>query len=71
MSAPLQHLRSLAAPRFMGPASRVAMGLVALMVMLLLLGDLFFHGFLPDTGEQARRERRLATQLLASRVVQR
>ncbi|WP_442975089.1 hypothetical protein, partial [Salmonella enterica] len=48
----------------------MAMGLVALMVMLLLLSDLLFHGFLPDAGEQARRERRLATQLLAGRVVQ-
>lgn len=58
-------------PKWMrlGPASRVAAGLVGVMLMLLLVSDVLFRGFLSDRDEQARRERRLATQALVSDVV--
>ncbi len=50
------------------PATRVALGLVALMIMLLLLVDMLVRGFMPDPTEQARRERKLAVQVLAGQL---
>jgi len=61
--------RTRLSPRAVGPATRVALGLVALMLMLLLLVDVFVRGFMPDPTEQARRERKLAVQALAGQVV--
>jgi diguanylate cyclase (GGDEF)-like protein len=61
---------TLPAPFRQSPASRVAIGLVALMVSLLLLCDLFVTGFMPDHQEDARRHRLLAAELIATQVLQ-
>ncbi len=52
------------------PATRVAFGLVALMVSLLLISDLFVSGFLPDRVAEARRQRLLAAELVGIQVAQ-
>jgi diguanylate cyclase (GGDEF)-like protein len=52
------------------PATRVAFGLVALMVSLLLISDMFVSGFLPDRVGEARRHRLLAAELIATQVAQ-
>ncbi len=52
------------------PATRVAFGLVALMVSLLLISDLFVSGFLPDRLGDARRHRLLAAELVGTQVAQ-
>ena len=63
---------NLALPKFLrtSPASRVAIGLVSLMVSLLLLSDLFVSGFMPDRAEAARQHRLLAADLIATQVSQ-
>lgn len=65
----LPQLTWLASVR-MGPATRVAFGLVALMVTVLMLADAFVPGFLRDRQQEALRERNLQAQLLAAEVVQ-
>jgi diguanylate cyclase (GGDEF)-like protein len=50
------------------PATRVAFGLMVLMVSLLLLIDTFVNGFLPNRLEEAKRHRLLATELIATQV---
>ncbi len=52
------------------PATRVAVGLVSLMLSILLLVDLFVPGFLADRAREAQRYRAVASQLLASEVAQ-
>ena len=52
------------------PATRVALGLVALMVMLVLLVDLLVGGFIPNQTERVGRERKLTVQIVASQVAQ-
>jgi diguanylate cyclase (GGDEF)-like protein len=50
------------------PATRVALGLVGLMVSLILLSDLFVGGFLPDRTADARRQRIALAQLIGTEV---
>lgn len=52
------------------PATRVATGLVALMISLLMVSDLFVTGFLPDRHEDVKRQRLLAAELIANQVAQ-
>lgn len=52
-----------------GPATRVAVGLVALMVTLVLLVDAFVPGVLRDRHQEALRDRNLQAQLLAAEVM--
>ncbi len=52
------------------PASRVALGLVGLMLALLLLIDVFVSGFLPQRGDAERRHRLLTAELIGSQVGQ-
>ena len=63
---------NLALPRRLrlrtSPATRVAIGLVALMVSLLMLSDLFVSGFLPDRQNEIRQRRVLRTELIANQV---
>jgi diguanylate cyclase (GGDEF)-like protein len=53
-----------------GPATRVAFGLVSLMVSLMMLSDLFVGGFLDDRVADARRHRQLVAESVATQVVQ-
>jgi diguanylate cyclase (GGDEF)-like protein len=53
-----------------GPATRVAFGLVSLMVSLLLLSDLFVGGFLADRAGDARRHRQLVAESVAAQTAQ-
>ncbi|MBS0508128.1 MAG: diguanylate cyclase [Proteobacteria bacterium] len=69
LTAPQRHWLSLIARWFSGPATRVALGLVALMVMLVLLVDLLVGGLIPNQTERARSERRLTLQVVAGQVV--
>jgi diguanylate cyclase (GGDEF)-like protein len=59
---------ALPSPWRASPASRVAIGLVALMVSLLLLCDLFVGGFLPDRQADTRLHRLLAAEFIATQV---
>ena len=52
------------------PAVRLAFGLVALMLSILLLADFFVGGFLPDTMATARRQRTLGAELIGAYVTQ-
>lgn len=70
-------MRSLKLPPFIrplangvGPATRVAVGLVALMVTVLMLVDAFVPGFLRDRQQELLRDRNLQVQLLAAEVMQ-
>ena len=66
---PRRHWRSYLPSWGASPATRVALGLVALMVMLMLLVDVLVGGLMPDTTERARRDRKLTAQVLAGQVV--
>ena len=61
---------ALPTPLQASPATRVAIGLVALMLSLLLLSDVFVSGFMPDRQEEAKRHRLLAAELIATQVAQ-
>ncbi len=53
-----------------GPATRLAGGLVALMVSTLILSEFFVTGFLPNPADEARRSRPLISRLAASQVLE-
>ena len=54
----------------LSPATRVTLGLVSMMILLLLVADLLVAGFFQNSAEQVRRERALTIQLLAGQVLQ-
>lgn len=58
-------------PRLLGPASRVALGLIAMVASLMMLVDLAVPGFLPNPAETLRRERQVSVQWLGHLVAQR
>ena len=53
----------------LSPATRVTLGLVSMMILLLLVADLLVAGFFQNSAEQVRRERALTIQLLAGQVL--
>ena len=69
MAAPQRRWLSLIPRWSSSPATRVALGLVALMVMLVLVVDLLIGGFIPNQTERARSERRLTVQVVAGQVL--
>ena len=69
LATPRRHWRSFIPGWTASPATRVALGLVALMVMLVLLVDMLVGGVIPNATERVKRERKLTMQMLASQVV--
>ena len=54
----------------LGPAPRLAAGLVTLMIAILILSQLFVSGFLPNPAEEAKRHRTLVARLAASELIE-
>lgn len=54
----------------LGPATRLAVGLVTLMVAALILSEFFVTGFLPNPAEDARRHRSLVSRLAAAQLLE-
>ncbi|WP_415036419.1 diguanylate cyclase [Azonexus sp.] len=68
MTPPHKHWRPRLLRWLGNPASRVALGMVALMVMLILVVNMLTGGLIPDPTERARHERKLALQLMSGQV---
>ena len=54
----------------LGPAPRLAAGLVTLMIATLVLSHLFVSGFLPDPIDEAKRHRTLVGRLAAGELIE-